>query len=85
VLRLYQTVKDLQFEIDKQQSTAACDCALAHTYSKTPSLGNLQEIKVLYDGYYNPTLFACKICGFEWISYISDDSIGRTVYEKYVP
>jgi hypothetical protein len=83
VRRLYEIVNDFQLEIGKQQTTATCDCTLSYKFHKTPTLDNLTKLKVLHDGYYNPTLYACKICDFQWISYVNDDSIGATVYEKY--
>ncbi|MFK7749457.1 MAG: hypothetical protein AB8B65_13760 [Kordia sp.] len=81
--RLYDFILDLEFEEVLKKSTAACDCKLRHEYHKKPTTENLKEVKVLFDGYYNHTLFECTKCNFQWISYVSDDSTGETIYEKH--
>lgn len=81
---LYDYIGDLEFEEAQKKSTASCDCELTHKFEKNPDTTNLKEIKVLYDGYYNPILLECLTCHFQWISYTADDSRGDTVYEKYV-
>lgn len=83
--RLYDYILDLEFEEAQKESTASCSCELRDQYKKKPITENLKEIKVLYDGYYNPTLLECLTCHFQWISYTADDSTGQTVFEKYVP
>ncbi|WP_298512494.1 hypothetical protein [uncultured Kordia sp.] len=81
--RLYDMIRNLAFEEALKKSNAHCDCELRHKFGRKPITKHLKEIKVLYDGYYNPSLLECSNCSFQWISYAADDSTGATVYEKY--
>ncbi|WP_420572263.1 hypothetical protein [Kordia sp.] len=81
--RLYDFTLNLEYEDAKKRSTAICDCELLHKFKIAPETTHLKEMKTLHDGYYNPTLLECTICNFQWISYASDDSTGKIVFEKY--
>lgn len=83
--RLYDFILTLKFEELQKKSTSICDCELRHEYNKKPDSTYLKEQKILYDGYYNPTLLTCTHCKFQWISYTADDDTGSTIFEKYKP
>jgi hypothetical protein len=78
---LKDLVVDIHFETTKIENN--CNCNLKYRLGKTPELNDFKEIGVIHDGYYRPKLHNCPKCGFKWISFLSDDSDGKTCIEKF--
>ena len=83
--QLIKIIQDIEYLEVKETENPNCECQILSQFNKFPKDKNLKEIGVINDNYYMPKLYECNKCGFKWISYISDDSLGQIIYEKYDP
>jgi hypothetical protein len=81
--QLIAIVKDFEYEHVRKKEKPYCECELLSRFGKSLDINELKKLGVINDHYYMPKLYVCKKCGFKWTSYITDDSVGGTVYNKY--
>lgn len=81
--QLIDVIKEMEYQEVKEIEKRHCECPILSRFKKNPEIESLKEIGVINDGYYMPKLHICNNCGFKWTSYISDDSIGATIYEEF--
>lgn len=83
--QLTSIIRDMEYEEAIKNAPSKCGCKTRERYGKSPKSEYLVELGIINDSYYMPKLYYCKNCEFKWTSYISDDSIGGTIFEKYNP
>jgi len=81
--QLIGLVREIEYEDVKKNENPDCECELLSRFGKDPDRKGLKKLGVINDGYYMPKLYECKKCGFKWNSYVTDDSVGMTVFEKH--
>jgi|GEM_PF-1197608 len=82
--QLTKIAEEIEFHLAKNKGKeAVCDCEIKYNYNQTPDIAHLIKVGFGCDGYYNYTIYECSKCNFKWSSYISDDSAGNAVFEKW--
>ncbi len=76
-------IKQVEYERAIENSTEKCDCSVAEKFGKAPNFENMNKIGWVNDSYYFPHVYECKVCGTYWTSFVNDDDLGHTVWEKY--
>lgn len=80
--KLITVIKDIEYKDKRASLKSNCDCKLAFQYHKTPNQKDFEKIGWIHDGYYYPKVYKCSSCGFKWKSYVLDDDLGKTVWDK---
>lgn len=78
-----RNLKDLEYEREKKHSKDKCDCLIAEKFSKAPLYDHMKKIGWINDHYYFPDVYICKVCNTRWTSFVNDDDLGYTSWEKY--
>ena len=81
--QLIQLIQDLEYKQIIEIENPACECQILSRFRKQPNINNLTQIGIINDHYYMPKLYSCNKCNFKWVSYITEDSVGETIFEKH--